>query len=99
MYPNTSPCEITQLYHFIQFLLCQDVCILSHRGFGFITFSDARAAQDVIDKVPHILDGKQVTSCNQTHLHAVQRFLMLRSFGQRLVRTFILPNTVWSCQK
>ena len=45
----------------LQFLLGQDVCILSCRGFGFITFSDARAAQDVIDKVPHILDGKQVT--------------------------------------
>jgi len=30
------------------------------RGFGFVTFSEARAAQDVIDKVPHILDGKQV---------------------------------------
>ncbi|XP_065059804.1 RNA-binding protein Musashi homolog 2-like isoform X2 [Rhopilema esculentum] len=30
------------------------------RGFGFVTFADARSAQDVLDKVPHVLDGKQI---------------------------------------
>eukprot|EP00794_Sanderia_malayensis_P010174 gene10174-11215_t len=30
------------------------------RGFGFVTFRDQRSAADVIEKVPHILDGKQI---------------------------------------
>lgn len=30
------------------------------RGFGFVTFRDQRSATDVVEKVPHVLDGKQI---------------------------------------
>ncbi len=35
------------------------------RGFGFVTYKDSRAVDEVLSK-PHIIDGKEV-SCSEMH--------------------------------